>query len=258
MVFVQGLLVVLNGLLGLLDVHEGLGSQLEVVHGRVRVEDLEVASLIVHAVLELVQVELGLLLLGLDEADVVRSDLLEHSQPLLDVTHLEGHIRLGEHHLDLLGRALELGDGSRHDLLGLVEVLYFAVHANNVHEYSCTLGLSVGKRVLLAQRRDHYRGVLYLGQVVGGLQSFKGGFPVFSADFDIGAHQHEDRVFTDLEILGEGLLEVEVSRFHVTALTVNDCSQNVGLHHGGVLLQAVVQLLEGGGGVVSQPLGLSQ
>jgi hypothetical protein len=74
----EGLFVELNGIFGFLNVHERLCNHLVVGDSGVCVKYLEVAAGVVVAVLQLVQVDLRLLLLRLQEAAVVRLDLLQH------------------------------------------------------------------------------------------------------------------------------------------------------------------------------------
>ena len=42
--------------------------------------------------------------------------------------------------------------------------------------------------------------------------------PVFLLDFDLRLHEHKDRVVTDAEVLGEGLLEEIVSGAHIACI----------------------------------------
>ena len=91
----KGPFIVNDGLLRLLNVHEGRGYEFEVLNTALGIQDLQVAPRVVVAILELVEVDLSLLLLRLDEATVVRADLLQHVEGTLGVTHLEGKVRLG-------------------------------------------------------------------------------------------------------------------------------------------------------------------
>jgi len=90
------------------------------------------------------------------------------------------------------------------------------------------------------------------------LESLFSLFPVFLLDLNLGLHQHEDRVLTDAEILGEGLLQEVVGCTHVARITVDHGSKHVSLNHRWVLVQAVVDLSEGSRGIVVEPPGLSE
>jgi hypothetical protein len=59
-------------------------------------------------------------------------------------------------------------------------------------------------------------------------------------EFDFGLHEHEDGVLTDLEVLGEGLLEVVLRGFDTATLTVDEGCEDVGFDEGRVFLEAVV------------------
>ena len=88
-------LVVANGLFWLLYVHESCGDKFEVFYRALHIEDLHVASSVVYSILELINIDLGLLLLSLDEASILRADFLEHVEGLLCISHFKGQIRLG-------------------------------------------------------------------------------------------------------------------------------------------------------------------
>lgn len=82
------LLVVLYGLFWLLDVHEGSCHQFEVFYRTLCIQDFEVASRVVVSVLQLIKINLGLLLLGLNETAIRRLDLFEHVEGFLRISHL--------------------------------------------------------------------------------------------------------------------------------------------------------------------------
>ena len=128
----KGPFVVYYGLLGLLNVHEGRGYKLEVLNTALGIQDLQVASRVVISILELVKVNLRLLLLGLDEATVVRADLLQHIQRSFGVAHLQSKVRLGQHDLDFFRSVCELTNSARQDFFGLVELLEFTIHIDQV------------------------------------------------------------------------------------------------------------------------------
>lgn len=76
--------------------------------------------------------------------------------------------------------------------------------------------------------------------------------------FYLTLHEHEHRVFTDFEVLGEGLLKIVLCCFGVSGLTVDKSGEHMGLNESRVFLEAVVQLPESGIGVIGKPFGLGE
>ena len=83
----QGLFVILDRFLRLLDIHESTSNHLEIVDRGVSIKDLKVATGVVVSVLQLVEIDLSLLLLSLQEASVLWQDLFEHIERLFGVSH---------------------------------------------------------------------------------------------------------------------------------------------------------------------------
>lgn len=82
------------------------------------------------------------------------------------------------------------------------------------------------------------------------LQRFLSLLPVLLFDLHLRFHQHEDRVVSDAEILRKRLLQEVVRSAHVAGVRVDDSGEDVGLHHGLVLVQAVVDLAQRTGRVI--------
>ena len=108
----ESFFIILNGLLWLLDIHEGSCHQLEVFNGALCIQNFEVTPSVVVSVFQLIEVDLSLLLLCLDEASVGWLDLFEHVEGLLGIAHLEGKVRLSKHNTDCFRGFSELTDRS--------------------------------------------------------------------------------------------------------------------------------------------------
>ena len=85
-------LVVDDGLLGLLDIHQSLSDKLEVLNTALGVKDFKVAAGIVVAILEFIEVDLCLFFLSLHKAAVGGGDLFEHVEGTLGVAHFESKV----------------------------------------------------------------------------------------------------------------------------------------------------------------------
>lgn len=214
----EGLFVELNGVFGFLNVHESLCDHLIVGDSGVCVKYLEVAAGVVVAVLQLVQVDLRLLLLRLQEAAVVRLDLLQHVQCLLRVAHLHRQVSLRQHHTHLLWCVRKLSHRTRQNTLCRIEILQFTLHIYQVQEYPGSLFLAEWKRLFLTEGQGR---VFDTWKIVCVLESLEGIRPVLRLDLHLRLHQHEHGILPDLEIVSESLLQILLSRLHIAALTVD-------------------------------------
>ena len=141
----KGLFEVNDGFFGFLDVHEGLRNHFEVFDGTLGIEDFQVAPRVVVAVLQFIEVDLGLLFLGLYEGAVGRLDFLEHVECFFGVAHLHGKIRLCQHDSHFFRCVGKLTDGSCQDALCLVKDLELTVYANQVKENARAFFLAEGQ-----------------------------------------------------------------------------------------------------------------
>jgi len=78
-------------------------------------------------------------------------------------------------------------------------------------------------------------------------------FPILLLDFHLTLHEHEDRIFTDGEVLCESLFEIVVSRLEISRIRVDKGGEEVGLDHRLVLAETVADFSERSGCVIKEP-----
>jgi hypothetical protein len=129
-----------------LDVHKSLGDHFEILNRAFGVEDFKVASGVIVAIFELIKVDLGLLLLCLDEAAICWLDFFEHVEGLLCVTHLHRQVGLGKHDPDLFWSISEFTHCSGKYFLCLIKDLQLTKNLHQIKENTGSLFLSKWQR----------------------------------------------------------------------------------------------------------------
>ena len=162
--------------------------------------------------------------------------------------------------MDFLWCVSELSDSSCQDFLSLIELFQFTVDIHKIQKDARSflhseLLAEVGLVLILAII-DGAGWVLHSRQLENVLKRLFSLLPVFLLDFNFRFHEHEDGVVTDGKVLCESLLQVVVSRTHIASVTVDDCGEDVRLHDGRVLVQAVRDLSQGPWRVIKEPSGL--
>ena len=138
----EGFLVVLDGLLRLLDVHERGCHQLEIFHRALCVQDLQVASRVVVSVFQFVKVDLRLFFLCLNKTTVIRLYLLKHIKGLFSISHLQRKVRLRQHDSHFFRSSREFTNSFRYNSLCSFEVFLLTEDLDKVQKDTGTLFLT--------------------------------------------------------------------------------------------------------------------